>query len=373
MHIVKNWVNLSLSLAVLNLTAALAGCGGSSGDGSSAPPTAGAPVVSGSPPPSPPGGSGSGGSAPPPGGGSGGAPPGGGSGSAATILFEQPQESGIAGHLVVPLASHTPPPKGVFELVLWQPNPNLPSGQLVPTTWDASSQTGFTPSSSLLSGTQLGFQNKVGTSTAQMDGDIVGAYLNSADLPGSPVDQKMMITPQFTFDPGNEPVPFANSSSSLSASMDLQIPTAVGKDTYVVADLLFKDPNGVRLSFGVKIFSNGVTQPIVGSGYDVPSNSYMLNSPLGVDQRFVTLVQGSASATGAPWLGWRHFEWSISQAQFVAGLNYLISQYPGKVQLTDPTQYVLAEVHLNAEFHFQPAPAELGWSMSGWKVWTTGT
>jgi hypothetical protein len=257
-------------------------------------------------------------------------------------------------------------------MVLWQPNPNVPNGQLVPTTWDASSQTGFTPSSSL-SATQLGFQNIPGTSTAQMDGDVVGAYLNSANLPGSPDDQKMMITPQFVFEAGNEPAPFASSSSSLSASMDLQIPTAVGNLTYVTADLLFKDPNGVRISFGVKIFSNGATQPVVGTGYNVPGNSYMLNSPLVADQQYLTLAPGSASWSSAPWLGWRHFEWSISQAQFLAGLDFLVSQYPGKVQSTDPAQYVLAEVHLNAEFQFQPAPAELGWSMSGWKVWTTGT
>jgi hypothetical protein len=206
-----------------------------------------------------------------------------------------------------------------------------------------------------------------------MDGDTVGAYLNSADLPSSPAGQKMMITPQFTFAPGNEPVPFSNSNSSLSASMDLQIPTAVGNDAYVVADFLFEDPNGVRISYGVKIFSNGRTNQVVGSSYDAPSNGYQLNSPLGVDQRFVTPAPGSALSTGTPWLGWRHFEWSISQTQFVAALNHLVAQFPEKVQSTDPTQYVLAEVHLNAEFHFQPAPAQLGWSMSGWKVWATGS
>ena len=172
------------------------------------------------------------------------------------MLFEQPQESSIAGHLVVPLANHTPPPKGVFGLVLWQPNPNVSNGQLVPTAWDAGAQTGFTPASPLTA-TQLGFQPKAGTSTAQMDGDTVGAYLNSADLPGAPAGQKMMITPQFIFTAGNEPVPFAGSNSSLGASMDLQIPTAVGSDTYVLADFLFVGPNGVRISYGVKIFSNG--------------------------------------------------------------------------------------------------------------------
>jgi hypothetical protein len=352
MHTDKSWVNPGQCLAILTLTGVLVGCGGSSGGGSAA---TGASTTSGS------SSSGSSGS-------SGGSS--GGSGPTVTVLFEQPQESGIAGHLVVPVANHTPPQTGVFELVLWQANPNVADGQLVPTTWDASSQTGFAPSSSL-STTQLGFQNQAGTTTAQMDGGTVGAYLNSANLPGSPVDQKMMITPQFVFASGNAPVPFADANSSLSASMDLQIPTALGNNTYVTADLLFRDPNGVRISFGVKIFSLGQTEPVVGTGYNAPGNSYMLNSPLQVDQQYLTLAQGSAAWSRAPWLGLRHFEWSISQAQFVAGLKFLVSTYPGKVQYTDPTQYVLAEVHLNAEFQFQPDPAELGWSMSGWKIWTT--
>src|SRR5260370_4860579 len=57
--------------------------------------------------------------------------------SGASILFEQPLESGITGHLFVPPATHTAPPKGAFELVLWQPNPYRPDGLLVPTGLDA--------------------------------------------------------------------------------------------------------------------------------------------------------------------------------------------------------------------------------------------
>lgn len=205
-----------------------------------------------------------------------------------------------------------------------------------------------------------------------MDGNTVGAYLNSADLPGSPSGQKMMITPQFLFAPGSEPIPFSSSSAVLSGAMELQVPTALGKDTYVVLDFLFKDPNGVRVSLGVKIFSNRDGSPAVGSGYDSPSNTYMLNSPIGVDQSFVTQAPGSASFMGIPWLGWRHFEWSVSRAQFAAALSYLVAQFPANVHSTDPTAYVLVEVHLNAEFHFQPDPAELGWSMTGLKVWVTG-
>jgi hypothetical protein len=285
-----------------------------------------------------------------------------------TILFQEPEESGIGGNLVVPLAVHKAPPQGVFVLILWQPNPNTASGQLVQTTWNASSKTGFTPTAPI-NAKQLGFQDKVGATTAQIDGGTVGVYLNSADLPNSPVSQKMMITPQFSFVSGEEPLPFANPALSLNAAMDLQIPVAVGSDTYVLADFLFRDPNGMLLSYGTKIFANGSVNPVVGAGYDTPSGAYMLNSPLGIDERFVTRAPGSGSATGATWLGWRHFEWSISHTQFAAALAYLATQFPGKVQVTDPGQYVLIQTHVNAEFHFQPAPAELGWSMRGWTVW----
>jgi hypothetical protein len=78
------------------------------------------------------------------------------------------------------------------------------------------------------------------------------------------------------------------------------------------------------------------------------------------------------SATGTPWTGWRHFQWTIDQAQFVAALKYLAAKYPGKITSTDPTQYVLVQVHLNAEFHYSPTPAELGWSMRGLNVWVSG-
>jgi len=292
-----------------------------------------------------------------------------GSATGTTMLFEQPQESGIAGQFAVPVASHTAPPKGVFALVLWQENPFTSNGQLVTTGWDAGSQTGFTPASAMTA--QLGFRNQTGTSTAQMEDDTVGAYINSQDLPQSSADQKMMITPQFIFDLGSQPVPFASPQTALSGSMDLQIPTAVGSDVYVVADLLFKDVSGVRISYGIKIFSNGGTNPVVGSGYAIDSGTYILNSPLGVDERFVTRATDSASATGTPWTGWRHFEWSISEAQFVSALEYLMAQFPAAVKSTDPAQYVLAEVHLNAEFHDGGKPAALGWSMRQLKLWTT--
>lgn len=300
-----------------------------------------------------------------------------------TTLFEQPQASSITGNLVVPLADNSAPPTGTFELVLWQTDSFTTNGELVPTAWNASSQTGFAPSNPISD--QLGFQNTPGTSTAQMDGVTVGAYINSKDLPSSPLDpggvgggcghsgtnpptQKMMITPQYTWSAGTQPFPFATSTAVLSGSMDLQVPTASG-EAYVVEDLLFEDPNGVRVSYGIKLFANGTTSPVIGCGHDDASNSYTLNSPLGINEEFVSKAASSASDTGVPWQGWQHFEWSINQGQFTAALQFLATQFPGQVQDVDPTQYLLAQEHLNAEINFLPGPAELGWSMSGLKIW----
>jgi hypothetical protein len=333
-YTVEDWGNFGRPLALLIVTAALAACGGGS-SGSSA--NLSAPGSSTSP--------------------------------GSTIIFAQPQETGITGNLFVPNATHTTPPDGAFELVFWQTNPGNPDGLLIPTTWNAGAQTGFTPSSP--AGAQLGFQNAPGTTTAQMEGGTVGAFLDSADLPGSPDGQKMMITPRYSFAPGSEPVPFASPNSALNASLDLQVPTAVGSSTYVLADFLFEDPAGVQISYGVALFSNGALNPKVGSGYDAPGKDYMLSSPLGIDQQFVTMSPGSAPWTDTPWQGWQHFAWSISQAQFAAGIAFLAGQFPEQVRTSDPTLYKLTKVHLNAEFRFQPEPAELGWSMQGWTVWLT--
>ena len=284
-----------------------------------------------------------------------------------TNLFEQPLESGIASHVYVAHVDQGGLPTGSWDLVVLQKDPFTSTGRLVPTSWNVGAKTGFVPSSP--STAQLGFRNQIGTSTAQMEGDTVGAYLDSKDLPTTLSRQKMMITPQYRFPAGATPVPFAHSTSVLNAEMDLQVPFAVGRDTYVNADLLFVDPNGVRISYNVKLFRNGAHAATLGSSYNEIDNAYMINCPLGTDTHFVTRASTSGSSTGATWVGWRHFQWSIDQAQFVAAINRLAAQYPDKVRITDPTQYVLAGIHLNAEFHYSPDPAELGWSMRGMKLW----
>jgi hypothetical protein len=285
------------------------------------------------------------------------------------ILFEQPLESGITNNIYVAHADTGGLPKGSWDLVALQKDPFTPTGILVTTPWDAGSQTGFTPTSP---GTaQLGFRNVAGTSTAQMEGDTVGVYINSQDLPTKLHNQLMMISPQYQWPDGAAPVVFASSKAVLHTAFDLQVPTAAGDNTYINVDLLFVDSRGTRVSVGTKIFDNGAKKAVVGTHYNVPENVYIFNSPL-VTGEFETVATESMLTTGVPWAGYRHVHFSIDQAQLTEALKYLMSVYPGKIQSSNPTDYVLGEVHLNAEFTYSPAPAELGWSMKNMKVWSTG-
>jgi hypothetical protein len=107
------------------------------------------------------------------------------------VLFEQPSLAGVEGNYIVPPAARRPPPPGIFHMILWQPNPNRSDGMLVPTDWGAGERTGFYPSAPV-DRHQAGFRNSPGTSTVQIDGDTVGAYINSADLPAGSHKYKMM-------------------------------------------------------------------------------------------------------------------------------------------------------------------------------------
>lgn len=279
------------------------------------------------------------------------------------IIFQQPIKAGIVGNIVVPkAATKNPPPVGSFGMVAWQANPNTADGFLVPSSISAGSLTGFDP---LNRGTaQLAYADRLGSSIAQMEDLTVGVYINSADLPGSPVGQKMMITPQIIF--AQPTKVFAGASSVVEQEIDLQVPTASGADTYVVVDSLYIGPNGVRVSLGAKLFVNGSPNATYGTNLDGPT--YTLNAPMGPNP-FLTAVMNSAMTTGTPWTGWRHFEWRVSYTQFGSALALINQSFPGVLSL-DPTQYMLAEVHINAEMKFNPGTADLGWSATNWNVFT---
>ena len=123
-------------------------------------------------------------------------------------LFEQSSLDNVEGNYLVPLAAHKPPSDGAFHMILWQPNPNRPDGMLVHTTWSAGDKTGFYPSEPVEKH-QAAFRDAPGASTLQIDGDVVGAYLNSADLPAGSRGYKMMMTPEISIPPSAQEQPFA--------------------------------------------------------------------------------------------------------------------------------------------------------------------
>ena len=291
----------------------------------------------------------------------------------ANVLFEQPPLDGISGNLFVPPAMHQPPPVGVFALILWQPNPKRADGMLVPTAWAAGSKTGFYPTGPVEKH-QAGFRDAPGTSTAQADGDTVGAYINSADLPAGSHGYKMMITPEFIMRPETQVHPFAQPGHELLVTLDLQVPTAAdahrdGSDTYVNADLVFLDADrGTKISYGCNLFFNGHPnrQPGGHIRLDVDTQNMMINSVVGLQNAWLTAQPNSAVSQSAPWQGWKTFSFAITEKNFAEALRAL-QQRQSSASL-NPSDYTFVRFHLNAELHFNLAAAELGWSMRHAKI-----
>jgi hypothetical protein len=302
--------------------------------------------------------------------------------SAQRIVFEQPIFSGIAGNIHVPLAEGPKyPTDKSFNLILWQPNPYRSDGLLVPTRWTAGDMTGFYPIEPLAEH-QMGFQDAPGTSTAQMEGGFVGAYLNSKDVRAdSRGESKMMITPAYR--PLKDQVvhPFAQNGTAVINSLELQVPTArddnkPGNYTYVVADMLFEDVNThTTISYGATLFHHTLSKGVpptpellrkmeVGV-FDVESNSFQVSNPLEKYSRVVTALPGSALFQTQPWRGWQRFEFAITRNDFITALRSLRARAPAFKGSENPEDYALMGWHLNAELQFGSGPAELGWSMRG--------
>jgi hypothetical protein len=293
-------------------------------------------------------------------------------------LFEQSSLDGATGNYLVPLAgagAHRPPSNGVFHIILWQPNPNRSDGMLVPTGWSAGDKTGFYPSAPVEKH-QAGFRDASGASTLQIDGDVVGAYLNSADLPAGSHGYKMMMTPEMSIEPGAQVHPFAKPGRAVVVTLDLQVPVAAdghnsGSRTYVSADLLMVDSNsGTKISYGCNLFFNGHPQrePIGHIRLDEDSHSMMINSVVGLHNPWLTAESGSAINQSTPWKGWKTFKFAITERDFIQALHDFSQQYPGAKTSFSPADYTFAKFHLNAELTFQSAPAELGWSMRHVKI-----
>jgi hypothetical protein len=293
--------------------------------------------------------------------------------SSAGVLFEQPALDGVDGHFIVPPAEHKKPEPGAFHIILWQPNPNRADGMLSPTEWKAGDKTGFYPSAPLQRH-QEAFRDAAGASTVQIDGDTVGVYLNSNDLPGGSHKYKMMMTPEMSYAPADQVHPFVQPGRAILVTLDIQIPTAVdahnnGSETYASADLMFVNPGrGTKISYGCNLFHNGHPRREADGHIrlDEDSQNMMVNSPVIMGNPWLTVLPGSASNQSEPWKGWKTYKFAITEQNFIAALQAYHDRDP-QVSV-NPADYAFAKFHLNAEMHFNSSPTELGWSMRHAKV-----
>jgi hypothetical protein len=301
------------------------------------------------------------------------------------VIFVQPTLDGIAGNFHVPKAEHRYPSERDFNLILWQPNPNRADGELMPTSWSAGDMTGFYPSQSTVK-SQLAFHDEAGASTVQIEGETVGAYLNSSDLSstaGAAVADMgtMMVTPAFT--PPRQKIiyPFAQSGIALLNSLELQIPVARdmnrdGNMTYANAVFVLEDRRShTQISYEVNLFHHALRpgkpptqewlrRTEVGT-YDVPSQSFQIVNPPAPDSRIVSALTGSALYQNQPWKGWRPFRFAITANNLTTAIQDIKEKYASFRGSENVADYGLVEWHLNAELKFHSGPAELGWSMRG--------
>lgn len=285
----------------------------------------------------------------------------------AVVVFSQPVLSGLTGVFFVKQR----PVIGTMGLIAWQPNPATTDGSFIPVSWSAGALTGFTPSSPL-SRYQLGMKDSIGSTAVQADGGTVGVYLNSNDLDSS-LEWKMMIEPEVDFNKSSGLFVFSKANQMIVVSMDLQIPTAVDQNvgtsnTYANIDLLFTDTvSGTTVSIDPNLFHNH--KPLGAStterlSVDSVTGNILVNSPIMSGTVYTTKLFGSDVYQGAPWTGWKHFRAGITYQQCAAALDSVQKAHPEITNLSvNPATYYFTRFHLNAELHYQTAPAQLGWSM----------
>jgi hypothetical protein len=280
------------------------------------------------------------------------------------LFFEQPALKDVGGHVYVVAK----PPKNTFFLVLWQPNPHRPDGGLVAVTWPVGDKTGFYPAGPLAE-RQRGMRDAYGSTALQIEGDTVAAYLNSEDLIRGSKDQKEMITPAYEFAEGTRVRPFAGDNGGLTCSLQLQVPVArdggkPGSSAYINLNLLFGSDGGIlRVSYNGGLYFHGRAGSPETIGYDPVTRNVLVITPIRPGSRWSSYASGSAVRQGAPWKGWKTFQFKITRTNFRAALGAVKQKYPEVPWSDNTAAWTLNQVHLNAELRYRTAPAELGWSM----------
>ena len=294
------------------------------------------------------------------------------------VLFQQPDiGNDIANHFSVTAQPRPWNPIGIWFAHANQSNPFRSDNSFVPVNWDPEHLTGLQVSGDRhlcqrgIFNTQANLA--AGHTVAQMQGNAVGAYLNSVDLVRGSPGNRMMISPQFLF-PDPMYTPFAKKHSVVTMSVDLQVPhaTAAGingvSNAYAKIDLLFycivKGVAVCRFDYSCGLFTLDVNPKRDVAQIDTLTNTVIASHPLSSYTSGVNILPGSSQLQSSPWRGWKTFAWTIEESQFAAGIEMVARAFPTFALSKSTADYQLASTHLNAEIHYASAyPTTLGWSM----------
>ena len=267
------------------------------------------------------------------------------------------------------------PPNGTFALFSDQAGTN---GAFAVNTWNAGQYTGFQPNNKATA--QLAYlgTGNANTTTAQYEGNTIGAYLVASEGYANGNSDQMIAAQTFF----NGLTIFNNSNAVLHESMLLQIPTSSGTKPWAPIKHYFDGSANGRPSFDVFILlwrasgGTGIATNIDTHGNNIsgPNGAITLSVPLvPANSTYVTIAPGSTTYTsgaGSTWNGFLPFSYSMSYAQIVAALTYINANIPGGWTGgtnfgTDPSQYVITNIHGNFEIQNLTASDTdvLGWSM----------
>jgi hypothetical protein len=287
------------------------------------------------------------------------------------VVFEQPVLNDVRENAYV----HSKPRRGTFYMVLWQKNPYRLDGALVPVTWAVGDKTGFYPTNPLQQ-SQMGMRDAYGSTALQIEGKTVAAYLNSDDLTGRGAAHryKEMVTPAYEFPPAAQVTPFDETDSALSCSLELQVPVAVDgggspqSGAYINLNLLLvKDAGPVQVSVNGGLFYNRRADYPEQLSFDPVTKHVLVLTPIQRKSQWSTYTTDSEVRQGAPWIGWKKFRFTVTRHNFISAIKAVSAKHPSPSWAGDPSEWKLAQVHLNAEIRYETAPAEMGWSMRGLK------
>lgn len=226
---------------------------------------------------------------------------------------------------------------------------------------------------------QRGIAGRGSHSAAQVFGDAVGGYTVSSDiLHSNSPGLSMMISPLYHW--SREIPTFRSAGGTIDVAFDLQVPTAVSApgvtSVFAKLDLLFTDTtSGTRFSYSCGVFNDHSMPGQDNAGFDPISKTVIVMAQVTPPAtahngnrvgHYVTLLPGNSPYQTAPWRGWKHFAFSISAAQFAAGLAAAKSFATdnGYALSLDPAKYTLAQVHANTEMRYTArSVTELGWSI----------